>query len=251
MKDAINDVIQRKQLIKVAARQHNIPFATLRRHAKKLVLKPGEINLGNCKRQIISDDAEKQLSEHIREMQLIGFGLTRTDVMKLAFDYCQLNDVPTKWSNGTASADWLEGFMKRHRELSLRKPELLSVARAMSMNEPVVKAYFELLRTAIEDLKLKNGSSLYNMDESGLTLVPSARLIVGKRGERAVHQICNSERGEITTVVACYNASGYYIPPVIIFKGKRSKPEFREGFPPNTEIICTESGYIDKTVFLF
>lgn len=50
--------------------------------------------------------------------------------------------------------------------------------------------------------------------------------------------------------MACCSASGYYVPPMVIFKGKRKKPEFADGMPPGTLVVMSESGYISSELFL-
>jgi hypothetical protein len=41
--------------------------------------------------------------------------------------------------------------------------------------------------------------------------------------------------------MACCNAIGNFIPPFVIFKGKRKKPEFCDAMPPGTAIEVSES----------
>ncbi len=52
------------------------------------------------------------------------------------------------------------------------------------------------------------------------------------------------------TAVACCNAAGQFIPPMIIMKGKRKKDEFTDGLPPGSELGMSESSYITKDLFL-
>mgnify|MGYP003623427212 CR=1 FL=1 len=54
--------------------------------------------------------------------------------------------------------------------------------------------------------------------------------------------LTSAERGENVTVVACCNAAGSYIPPLVIFKGQRHKPEFSLNLPPGSISCMSESG---------
>jgi 4-hydroxybenzoate polyprenyltransferase len=49
--------------------------------------------------------------------------------------------------------------------------------------------------------------------------------------------------------VAFCNAIGNFIPPFVIFKGKRKKPEFSDAMPPGTAIEASESGHISSELF--
>jgi hypothetical protein len=42
-----------------------------------------------------------------------------------------------------AIIDWLQGFMKRHKNLTLRKPENTSLFRATAFNETNVMEFFD------------------------------------------------------------------------------------------------------------
>jgi hypothetical protein len=57
------------------------------------------------------------------------------------------------------------------------------------------------------------------------------------------------ERGEIVTVVARVRASGVFMPPYVIFKGKNLKQEFWDGMPPGTAVSMSKSGYITDEIF--
>lgn len=48
---------------------------------------------------------------------------------------------------------------------------------------------------------------------------------------------------------ACTNATGQYIPPIIMFKGKRKRDDFLLDMPPGTEVVMTEKGWITVEAF--
>jgi hypothetical protein len=61
--------------------------------------------------------------------------------------------------------------------------------------------------------------------------------------------LTNVERGENVTAVACINAAGTYVPPVIIFKGIRKSPQFQDGLPPGSVVGMSYSGWINEDLF--
>jgi hypothetical protein len=51
-------------------------------------------------------------------------------------------------------------------------------------------------------------------------------------------------------VIACCNAEGTFLPPVLIMKGKRQKPEFSDGLPPGSKVYMNQkSSYINSDLF--
>ena len=129
--------------IATAARRYSLPRSTLRRHSKGSVLQPGLQCLGRKTQRVFDDGCEQELADYLLLMNDRGFGLTRRDVMDMAYEYADANDIKHPWKEADLSASryWLDGFMRRHKQLSLRKTEGLSIARAMFMNKPMVSRY--------------------------------------------------------------------------------------------------------------
>jgi len=203
--------------LKTCATQFSIPRNTLHRHWKKALKKaPGACKLG--KPTMLGDKAEQELAEYILALEDRGFGLTPKDVRSLVFDYAEQNNIPNNFNkmDRMAGLDWWSGFHQRHLSmLSIRKPEALSLSRAQCMNQPAVNKYFDILDREMKKLGLTDKpASVYNCDESGLSLVPESQKIVGRKGKKNVYQITSGERGVLTTVLPCYNAAGDYIPPM-------------------------------------
>ena len=79
--------------------------------------------------------------------------------------------------------------------------------------------------------------------------MPETKFILGKRGKRSISQISSGERGVTTTLIAAMNPNGHFIPPLIVYKGKRLRDDVKTGFPEGSCIIANESGYSDKETF--
>ncbi|KAJ8946183.1 hypothetical protein NQ318_001695 [Aromia moschata] len=66
-----------------------------------------------------------------------------TMFQKLAFDFAQANNIPNNFNKDSkmASKKWIYGFLHRHKNISLRKPEATSYARATGFNRAVGEAF--------------------------------------------------------------------------------------------------------------
>ncbi|KAK9702337.1 hypothetical protein QE152_g30011 [Popillia japonica] len=58
------------------------------------------------------------------------------------------------------------------------------------------------------------------------------------------------EHAESVTVVGCINAVGNSIPPMVIFKGKRLKEEFKGNLPPGSLVTMSPKGYMTTELFV-
>ena len=56
------------------------------------------------------------------------------------------------FKEGSAGHDWYQDFLRRHPQLSLRKPEALSYGRAKSANAKVVKDFYAKLAVVVPSL---------------------------------------------------------------------------------------------------
>ena len=123
---------------------------------------------------------------HVLEFGRRGFPLTVVDIRQLAFDYIMTNGIPNNFrpTSTMARRDWWDGFRKRHLNiLTIRKPQPLSIQRAIHMNRPLVQRYFNLLDDIyIEHNLFGKPTRIYNADESGLSLVPGVKKTVGLKG---------------------------------------------------------------------
>ena len=74
-------------------------------------------------KRVLTDEMERELAQHCRHLDSRFYGLTRNHIMKVAFDYVEINGVSNKFNKEKmAGKDWLKGFCKRNK-LSVLTPE--------------------------------------------------------------------------------------------------------------------------------
>lgn len=128
--------------------------------------------------QVFTDTKEKALAEYLIKISNINFGLTLLETKKLAYEYSEmikLNDkmrnFPEKWiENKCAGKRWMRNFLRRHKILSIRKPENTSMARATSFNQSNVKSFFTNYLNVMSRYKF-DASHIFNLDESSVPTV--------------------------------------------------------------------------------
>lgn len=200
---------------------------------------------------VFSGESERELKQYCTDIDNYLFGLTLKDVRRLAFDLAERNSIthPFDKVTGLAGRDWAYGFLKRCG-LSLRQPEPTSIGRAMGFNKVQVDLFYSLLRSQVETHHFNPGQ-IFNMDESGMSTVPS-RLpkVIAAKGKRAVNKIVSGERGQTITAVCCFSASGVFVPPALIFPRKRLRPELMDGAPAGSIGLVSDSGFINQDLFV-
>ncbi|OWR47657.1 Tigger transposable element-derived protein 1 [Danaus plexippus plexippus] len=89
---------------------------------------------------VFNKEQERELADYLKDMESGFYGLTSIDLRKLAYDLAERNNLYHNFDHDTKMAGrcWLEFFLKRNLDLSFRKPEATSAARAASPENPVL-----------------------------------------------------------------------------------------------------------------
>lgn len=140
--------------------------------------------------------------------------------------------------------------MKRHSEISVRKAQFMNPARAQKLNKFIVNDHFENLKDIYDKFDLNDHTErIYNMDEKGCRLtVHYQQSVLAQKGAQRVY-LQSSENAESITIVGCVNALRTAIPPIVIFKGKRLKPELFDNLPPGSFVEKLAKGYMKIELF--
>ena len=149
-----------------------------------------------------------------------------------------------------AGKGWLSKFMARHPELRRKNAKNLSIARAKGANPTQIGYFFIMLREAYNKLNLwYHPNRIWNIDECGVGDVPrEGEAVVGVKGEPC-SQTVSGEKPSNSTVLTFVSAGGLAVPPMVIFKGQRVAPEWREASPSGYTVKASENGYINQKHF--
>ena len=126
---------------------------------------------------------------------------------------------------------WWDSFKCRHPEVKLRTAERVAYVSLVS-SSAILDRYCDLLWSTLEENDLTDKPCLI-VDESGMPLDPAALKVVAPCGFRHSQVVSTGNKAQVT-VVACCNAAGYTMPPMVIFDRKTLKPEMAAGEVPGT-----------------
>lgn len=251
LQNAVQAIRDNRMGLNDAARTFGVPRSTIQRRMKTN-------NLTKCNRlgppSCLGEEIELKLVVHIKKLQKYGFAPTRDSVRQMAFQLADRFGIRHKFNkeNKKAGYDWLQSFLRRHPDISVRKGEGVSVARAQGLSKEVVKQYFDLLQCVLTENHLTNKPGhIFNVDETGLQLNNRPGHVLAEKGSKNVPVITSGEKGETISVISCCNAEGVFLPPYSIFKGKNRKEEYADGMPPGSLFEMSEkSGYVNAAIFL-
>lgn len=133
-----------------AAEKCNLKYSVVRRYVKQHETQDNAGYVPNYEvNAIFSREQEATLKAYISECSLMFYGLTAKETRQLAYQLAIANNlkVPSSWlSNQMAGVDWLKSFRNRQSDISLRKPEACSLARATAFNRTNVQLFFNNLK---------------------------------------------------------------------------------------------------------
>lgn len=231
-----------------AAEMYCIPRRTIRNH-----LQTGCASKVSGRLPTLSKRQEEDLANRIKRLAAVGLPLTPKLVRKQAFEFCKANGISNIFNekSETAGRKWLRGFLTRNRDISLRKAQFMNPGRAQKLNKVIVTKHFDSIRHLYNELDIpKYPERLYNMDEKGCRLtIHHQQQVLAEKGAKRVHLVSN-EHAENVTIAMCVNAVGNAIPPMILFKGKRLRPEYCDNLPAGSLVKMAPKGSMTTDLFV-
>lgn len=243
LKLAINAVKNEGMSVLAASKNYKIPRKTLERRIKKGNYKKGPLGPSSTFGQV----NERKLASHIRNLQEKRFPLTINDVRRIAFKFAEQLHLSHRFNRETEQAGygWLNSFLCRNKDITLKKSVGGSLIRPRAMNRVEINEYFDLLeKILINDNGILTPNRIFNVDNIGLLLNNCPGHALAKKGS-------STEKGETITLIACCNAEGTFLPPACIMKDKNKKAEFEKKMPSGSVLFTSQkSAHITSDIFI-
>jgi hypothetical protein len=203
--------IESKQLYsnRAAAIVYNVPEATLRHR------RAGRPTRHDCQpnSKKLTQVEEEVIVSYILDLDSRGFSPTYAAVRDMA------DSLLAARGAGQVGVHWPRNFVKRTDSLTTRFNRPYDRQRALCEDPAIIRSWFEL----VERTKAKYGicdEDVYNFDEAGFMMGKiMAQLVVTGSERRGRPKAIQPGSHEWTTFIAAINATGWAIPPFIIFAG--------------------------------
>lgn len=190
-----------------------IPLTTFRRH-----LKYNSCPIGSGRPPVLTEAEEQYLVYGLQCLADYGWGIGVQELQEIVANFVRSLNRKNPFKGGVPGHDWLHDFCHRwNNELSLRKPEYLTTARANAITEETHSKFMEVVNNVLDRLGIKDKpEQQYNCDEVGMRLDPKLRKVFARRGAKNVSVVVPTEGKEQITVLVCGNAAGEYLPPFTV-----------------------------------
>lgn len=150
----------------------------------------------------------------------------------------------------TVGKNWVTSFVQRHPDLATHFSRRYDYERAKNEDPKVIRVWFDcVLRTIQENGILPE--DIYNFDETGFAmgLTTTAKIVTRSEyyGRRSLLQPGNREW---VTVIESINASGWVLPPCVIFKGKVLIEGWFDDLPDDWRFEVSPNGWTTDEIGL-
>jgi hypothetical protein len=221
-----------------ASKKYNIPYGTLYNRVHHLHTQ----NVGTPLR--LTDETEQLIVNAVNTLAQWKVPLDGLDIRCLVKSYLDKQGVQDRrFTNNIPGNDWLYSFMTRHN-LTARLADNVKPARA-EISAQAVDEYFSELEHTLQGI---DPGSLYNYDETNVSDDPGAKRIICRRGLKRVERKMEHTKSCISLMFSG-NASGDYLPPMVVYKSQNTYQEWMRGGPSGTVYDCTPSGWFDSRCF--
>ena len=88
-------------------------------------------------------------------------------------------------------------------------------------------------------------NDIWKADETGVSAVQKPNKVAALKGVKQVGSITSSERGQTITIWSAGNATGNFVPPMLVFPRKKFENHFIRDGPNGFVGAATSSGWID------
>jgi len=203
LRAALQRVSNKEISLRQAALQYGIPRSTLSDH------KTGK-STSRCAGAptVLSHAEESEIVIGCQVLAEMGFPLDKAYVSAIVGDYLKQQGKPNAFGeSGLPGRNWWDGFLRRHPQLAQRKPQHLSRKRAEANDSAVLDEWFQKVQHLFETSGMTKfdqkdiGQRVWNCDETGFCTAVASKLVLTKRGTRAVHEVGGGSGREYITVL--------------------------------------------------
>lgn len=182
--NAVNDVLNQNKTYRQAQQHYNVPIAVIFNRIKGR--KNPMTTLSAGRRPALPSDVEATIANCLIARARMGWPSDEKELCALVGEYVISKGIKTPFKDNLPGHDWYLGFMKRHSNLSFKKPEHLQKIRKDARDPFVVYDFYKKLQDLMTGKSLDEPNKacfVFNADESGFNSDPSRVRAIGEKGK--------------------------------------------------------------------
>ena len=147
--------------------------------------------------------------------------------------------------SSTVGINWVNKFVRRHDTLKTRFSRKYDYQRALCEDPKKIQEWFKLVRETIQEWGIVD-EDIYNFDETGFAMGTIATAKVITQAERSSRpNLIQPGNREWVTAIETISASGWVLPPMVIFAGRTHRTNWFENtnLPPDWTIGVSPNGW--------
>jgi hypothetical protein len=233
--------------IREAANTYEVSHTTLRARLQGRVPRQ-EIRSANLK---LTDTEEQTLVNWILSMDGRGLPVRIASIRDMANLLLQKRTGTDASSTRTVGPRWAYNFVRRHDSLRTRYNRKYDYKRALCEDPKAIRDWFRLVQNTVTKYGIQE-EDIYNFDETGFQMgvITTAKVVTGS--ERSLRPVTiQPGNREWVTAIECTSASGWAVPPMIIFDGKvHISSWYTDELPYDWTIAVSDNGWTNDSLGL-
>ena len=122
--------------------------------------------------------------------------------------------------------NFVKGFLKRHKNLTVRQVNLIKRGR-VAVSHEIVNAFFDNFYKVTAGVPPEN---IHNYDETNLQENPGGKKGIFKRGSKYPEEVGDYSKS-VLSFMFCESAAGEFLPPYLVYKAHNHYKCWMEGGP--------------------
>ena len=220
-----------------------IPPSTLQRHATREVKKKGGQTTFTCQQEAV-------FAEHLLRCADALWPITTEQLVNYIERFVKVFKLSTpRFRNGRPGKDWVAGFLRRHRQLKLRRAHAISAAKAWANSPDKLREFFGRLKPVLaEGPEYCSPDCILNYDETALGDDAGDPYVITRKTSKTPRAVLNNNKAN-RSVMFAVTGDGGVLPPYVCTKTKFKDEEIAVFGPPNCFYSTSKSGWFNMPVF--
>lgn len=193
---------------------------------------------------VLSHEEEREVVELMKLLGDWRFPASATDLLYFIKSYLDKKGVVTIFKDNLPSYSFIDKFVRRHKDLTMRSANPIKRSRAAVTREEV-KAFMDNWEQTIQGVP---PSAIFNYDETNMRDDPGCKKCLFRKGTKYPEKALNTSK-QAYSVMFCGSADGHMMPPMIVYKAQNVYESWTERGPKGAKYSFSKSGWFDSFQF--